>query len=111
MINNDKQTIYEALVAIGGFTVYQGRPVSDMALPCATFTLSDMSIDVNLDRELVNQSTEYTIDIFAKSTSEVSDILASVEAVMRGMSYVLTSALDLPDPDNIAHTQARFNLS
>ncbi len=109
-MNISKTTIYNALKDIDGVNVYQMRPASDLELPVVLFRLTDLSVDTNLDSELVNQSEEYTIDIFATKTSEASQILSDVEETMRGLGYILTTCTDLDDPDGIAHTQAIFNL-
>jgi hypothetical protein len=110
-MQNDKTTIYNALKEVEGLNVYQKRPVDDMVLPCLTFRRSNVTVSVNLDRELVNQSQSYDIDIFATKQSEVDGYLAEVEEIMRGMGYVMGGAIDLDDPDNIAHINVRFNLS
>lgn len=110
-IEVSKQTIFEALEAIEGLTVYNLRPKVDMALPCVLFTLTDMGVDVNLDKDVANQTEQYTLDIFGKTSTITSNYLVSIEAVMRNLGYVLEFALDVPDPDNISHINTRFNIN
>lgn len=108
---NDKIEIYNALSEIEGLNVYQKRPVDDMDLPCCVFYRSRVTIDVTLDRNIANQSQSYDISVFATKQSDVDDFIKEIESKMRAMNYVLVSSIDLDDPDNIAHTSLRFNLS
>jgi hypothetical protein len=109
-MNSTKQQIYEKLSEIDDVSVYQIRPQSSLELPCIVFSLSDVSVDVDLDSEIYNQTEEYTIDIFAIKTSETSSLLVSIEEKMREMGYILQGALDIPDPDSISHLNATFRL-
>jgi hypothetical protein len=110
-MNLTKKEIFEKLSEIEGVEVFQLRPASGLTLPCIIFQLSDLNIQVNLDKELINQSEEYTIDIYAQKTTETSSILSSVEEKMRELGYVMEFAGDIPDPDSISHLNTRFKLN
>ena len=109
-IEVNKQTIFEALSTISGLNVYNTRPNADMQLPCVTFKMSDLKVEIDLSKDISNQSDEFTLDFFAEKSVDVTAFFISVEAVMRNLGYVLVFAGDVEDPDDVRHINARFNL-
>jgi len=109
ILQSPKSEIYNKLKETG-YTVYQNRPEVLGVLPCIVFSIGDNS-GVYTFTDLGYQNIIVDIDIYADTSTGSSTILTAVESEMRELGYMLTSSLDIPDPDLISHVSATFNLS
>lgn len=88
--------------------VEQNNPVVFNNLPVTTFKVSGNSVDLDLDGDIRKQDIEIGIDIWSETSVEASQILNSVESVMRANDYKMTFSSDIPNIDSIFHISSRF---
>ena len=78
-------------------------------LPALTFYISNQKTAQDLSGQIVQQETEVTIDIWANTSTEASEILRKLEATLRAEKWKLVFSADVPNPDKtIFHTTTRF---
>lgn len=78
-------------------------------LPALTFYISNQRTTQDLTGQIVRQITEATIDIWADTSTEASEILTQLERTMREHRWILTFSADIPNPDQtIYHIATRF---
>ena len=101
-----KTAVYSALSGITGATVQSANTPIGKSLPVITYRVSQNAPRYDFDKTIGLQDIEITIDIFA--TGSTSTLLASAETAMRTIDYFLTYTADIPDPEGLQHTNARF---
>ena len=101
-----KTTVYAALNTLTGVTVQKSSTPIGLNLPVLSYRVSQNAINPTFDKNIGLQDIEITIDIYAEGST--STILANAEEVMRGIDYFLTYTADIPDPEGLEHTNARF---
>lgn len=102
-----KSDIYAALNTLG-VPVRQSSQKVASEVPAITFHVGDNNTELTMDKNIRRQDILITIDIWAKTGPAADSLLAQVETKMRAMGYRLAFTLDVPDPDNIAHINTRF---
>ena len=102
-----KKDIYDLLKTITK-NVSQTQPTVFNSLPYLTFAIVDNYTNVDLDNTILSQDIEVKIDIWAESSVEASQLLSSLEEVMRGDNWRLVYSADVPNIGDIFHTVTRF---
>jgi hypothetical protein len=114
-----KKSIYDILKTIVSITldgetldvkVRQERPdeVIDDDLRMITFRVSDNSANYDLSSDLYKQDIEITVDLWALSSRETTEMLEAVEQKMRDENYLLETSFDIPDPKGYSHIVCVF---
>lgn len=104
-----KADLYELLLTTGA-TVYQVRPKEITVFPCITFQIANNTVNADLNKEIGYQNIDINIDFWAKTSDVCSNLFAMTEEILRGGGYLLSSSLDVPDPEGYYHISARFTL-
>lgn len=105
---NPKKEVYTALKTLG-YPVMQGSQAVIAETPCITFSVQGNGVNLDLDNDITHQEVIIGVDIWADDSITASDILAKVEAKMRGIFYRMTNSLDVPNPDpSLFHTACSF---
>lgn len=102
-----KKTEIYNLLASTGYTVYQERPEIIESFPSITFRITRNVAEYSLDRSIGRQNVEVAIDLWARNSSETSQMLVDVEAVMISNDYVMSGNYDIPD--EVSHISLLFN--
>ena len=110
MIYEPKKDIYTILSQISGAKVYQTRPEIIKELPAITFNIGSNVPEYVLDKDIGMQNIEVIIDIFAKTSAESGELLATLEETMLENGYRLIFNMDMPEND-LHHITTRFKLS
>lgn len=97
-LDTAKSTVYGVLKTLSA-TVAQSNADIENTLPAVVFKVSDNAPDYNLDSGIDSQDVEITVDIFAKTSTGASTLLASTESKMRNAGYLLVFTKDVPDPE------------
>lgn len=108
MMYSPKKDLYD-LLSTTGIPVYQTRPELEAVFPCITYLVADNKVIADLDKEIGYQTMVFNIDIWAKTSSESTELLGTVEELLRGQGYILSSSNDLVDLDGYSHIATRFN--
>jgi len=110
MIYEPKKDIYRILSSINGVKVYQTRPEAIEEFPSITFNIGSNVPEYVLDKDIGMQNIEVIIDIFAKTSVESGELLATLEQTMLENDYRLVFNMDVPE-DDLHHITTRFKLS
>lgn len=102
-----KKDVYNLLKTLK-VGVAQTQPTTFNELPFINFEVTGNRAELFLDNEIASQNIEVKIDIWANSSTEASNLLSSVEEVMRSDLYRLSFSADIPNPGNIFHISTRF---
>ena len=103
-----KQEIYELLKTLE-VGVSQTQPTVFNELPYLNFDIVENAIqDLGLNNEIISQSIETKIDIWADTSVEASELLSRLEEVMRNNYWRLVYSADVPNTGNIFHIVTRF---
>ncbi len=102
-----KEDIYNILKSLD-YYVSQIQPDTFNELPAIIFYVSDNSVDLDLSNEIINQSIEVIIDIWAEDSVTASKVLNEVESIMRENLYKLSFSADIPNIGNVFHINTRF---
>lgn len=107
-IYEPKADLYTALCTLN-YPVMQNSEADFSELPLITFYVVNNYIELTLDNSLAKQTIEVVIDIWAKATSEITQIFKDLEALMRSNYYKLTFSSDVPNIDSsVHHMTTRF---
>lgn len=108
MMYNPKQDIYTALQEAGA-VVLQGSQEVFTKTPAITFSVSDNSIELDLNNEIASQELTIILDIWTESSMEASELQAKTEEIMRSLGYRLSYSADVPRPEGaLHHINCRF---
>lgn len=111
----DLFTLIKSAVNLAEVNVYQVRPevLEDLSVKSSIlFSLSNNNAKMTIDKGIAWQSIEVEIHILALKRKTAGQLLVAVTGVLNDNGYELTySNPNVPDPDGIAHTVARFNLT
>ena len=107
-----KATLYNLLTSNLPYAVSQGSQAVFNQLPAVTFTIANNVPSVNLNREIVSQALEVQIDIWAETSTEASNALLTIEALMRANDYQMTFNQDVPNnASELKHIVTRFAIA
>lgn len=103
-----KEDIYSALQELG-ITILQGAQEVFTKTPAITFSVSDNSIELDLNNEISSQELTIILDIWTESSTEASELLQKTERIMRMLGYRLSYSADIPRPEGaLHHISCRF---
>lgn len=102
-----KSDIYNNLKTLG-YYVSQKQPAEFTDLPAIVFSVTDNSLELELDNSIGSQSIEVTIDIWSEDSVTGSNTMSEVEKVMRSDLYDMTYSNDVPNEGNLYHIVTRF---
>lgn len=104
-----KEEVYKILSELP-YWVSQREPNKFKELPSIIFKCSNNAVNLDLDNEVSSQEIGIIIDIYAKTSSESTKILAEVETKMRENLYRMTFSSDeVPSNSGISRINARFD--
>lgn len=105
-----KADIYTALSTNlpEGTFIASTQPESLVQLPAVIFSIEDNSVRLDLDNDIVAQDIVAIVDIYAKTSVEASSLVASIEAILRGLGYKLTFNNEVPNIGSLVHINTRF---
>lgn len=107
-MQNPKTEVYSLLSTLG-YTVSQPSTNEFTTFPVVTYAITNDAADViDMDNNMLSQNVVATIDIWTTTSIEGSSILARIEQLLRENNYTLDWSSDIPNPNAIYHTQARF---
>ncbi len=104
-----KTDIYNALNSITGVTVFQQLPEIIGTLPSITFSIDNAKPQHALDGEWLHNDVTVDVDIFAKTSDEVSSLLIEVITEMLGLEFTCTAMRDIREKAGMAHMAMQFN--
>lgn len=87
--------------------VYQTSQNVFNKFPTITFEVLNNSTSLLLDNSIAVQDISVQVDIWTETSEEASDLLSSVEELMRNNYYRLDFSGDIPNGD-IYHITTRF---
>lgn len=103
-----KEDIYSALQDLG-ITILQGSQDVFTKTPAITFSVSDNSVELDLNNEISSQELTIVLDIWTESSTEASELLQKTEKIMRKLGYRLSYSADIPRPEGaLHHINCRF---
>ena len=103
-----KKEVYNALKALGYSCSQGSQPVFNKT-PAITFYISDNAPTYDLDKYIVGQEVEITVDIWADDSVTTTNVAKQAEVAMREIDYLLTYQADIPRPEGaLYHIQMRF---
>ncbi|MCI8309104.1 MAG: hypothetical protein HFJ45_02610 [Clostridia bacterium] len=102
-----KKDIYQILKSVNT-NVSQTQPTAFNKLPYINFSITDNSVNLDLNNNINYQDIEVQIDIWAEDSVSSSNLLSKVEEKMRENLYILTYSSDVPNTGNIFHIVSRF---
>lgn len=102
-----KKDIYNSLKTLDCY-VSQTQPSTFNELPAVIFNVGNNTVDVDLDNNIISQTIEIIIDIWAEDSVTASNVLSQVEEIMRKNQYTMTSSNDVPNTGNLFHINSRF---
>ena len=102
-----KKTEIYNLLKTTGYTVYQERPEVIETFPSISFRITKNVPEYALDKGIGRHNVEVAIDLWARNSSETSQMLIDVEAVMISNDYVMNGNYDIPDA--VSHISLLFN--
>lgn len=106
-----KEEVYKILSELP-YWVGQNQPNKLKELPSIIFKCSNNAVNLDLDNEILSQDLTIVIDIYAKTSSEATRILAEVECKMRENYYHMPFSSDeVPSNVGISRINARFDKS
>ena len=103
-----KKDIYDLLKANLNCGVAQTQPTVFNDLPFINFEVSNNSVELMLSNDIAYQNIEITIHIWADNSVSASNLLSSVEELLRQNGYQLTYSADVPNVGDIFHIVTRF---
>ena len=103
-----KKDIYDLLKDNLECGVAQTQPTAFNDLPFVNFEVSNNSVSLMLDNDIGYQNIEVSIHIWADNSVEASNLLSTIEGLMRNDGYRLTYSADVPNIGDIFHTITRF---
>lgn len=103
-----KKDIYDLLKNNLECGVAQTQPTVFEDLPFVNFEISNNSVSLMLDNDIGYQNVEASIHIWANSSVEASNLLSTIEELMRNEGYQLTYSADVPNIGDIFHIITRF---
>lgn len=105
-----KVDICNSLKTIEGVEVYQKKPKKFLTdkLPAVTFFVLRNETNLNLDNEIATQDLAIQIDVWADRSTEATNTLKQIEAVMRENFYTLRFSQDFDDPSGLNRITTRF---
>lgn len=109
MMYQPKTDLFSLLSEIDGVSVYQNKPQINANFPCIVFLVADNKVNGTLDKEIGFQEMIFNIDIYAKTSLESSELLTTLEELLRDNYYRLASSVDLIEQDGYSHIATRFN--
>lgn len=102
-----KSDVYNSLKELN-YYVSQTQPATFNDLPAIIFSVSNNTIDVDLDNEIISQDLEILIDVWAEDSVTASKVLSQVEEIMRKNLYKMSYSSDVPNNGNLYHVSNRF---
>ena len=102
-----KTTLYNALKTLNADVSPSSDNVFNV-LPAVTYRVSQNAPDYDFQKTINLQEVETTIDIYANSSTEASNLLSSVEIKMRDIDLFLNFTADIPNADGLYHISTRF---
>lgn len=103
-----KEEVYTALNALG-YSCTQGSQSVFNETPAITFYISDNSPTYDLDKKIVGQEVEMTVDVWGDDSVTTTSVAQEAEDAMREIDYLLTYLADIPSPEGaLYHIQMRF---
>lgn len=105
-----KTDIYNSLKSLN-YYVSQTQPPVFNELPALIFRVGNNSINTDLDNNILSQTLEVQIDIWAEDSVTASNILSQVEETMRSNLYEMSFSNDVPNIGNLYHIVTRFTKS
>lgn len=103
-----KSEIYNSLKELPCAVIQTAQAVFN-EFPVVTFEVLNNSTSLFLDNSISSQDISVKIDIWAESSPEASNLLSSIEEIMRSNHYRLDFSGDVPNIDNeIFHISTRF---
>ena len=105
-----KTDIFNSLKTLN-YYVSQTQPPKFNDLPAIIFKVGNNSITTDLDNNILSQSLEVQIDIWAEDSVTASQVLSQVEETMRSNLYEMSFSNDVPNIGNLFHIVTRFTKS
>ena len=102
-----KSDIYNSLKKLN-YYVAQTQPPTFNELPAIIFSVSNNSVNTDLDNTILSQNIEVQIDVWAEDSVTASTVLSQVEEIMRGNLYNMSFSNDVPNISNLYHIVSRF---
>jgi len=107
-IYNPKKDVFKALNALG-YSCIQGNQSVFNKTPAITFYISDNHPQYDLDKAIVANLAEMTVDVWGDDSVTTSRVASEAEQAMREIDYLLTYQADIPRPEGaLYHIQMRF---
>ena len=107
-MQNPKTEVYSLLCTLCA-NVRQPSTNEFTQFPAITYAITnDAAYVIDMDNNMLSQDVIVTIDIWTMTSTEGSSMLSNIEELLRANNYILDWSSDIPNPDIIYHTQARF---
>ena len=102
-----KSDVYNSLKKLN-YYVSQSQPSQFNDLPAIIFKVGNNSITTDLDNNILSQTIEVQIDVWAEDSVTASTVLSQVEEIMRSNLYEMSFSNDVPNIGNLYHIVSRF---
>jgi len=102
-----KTIVYDALKTLNA-DVSQASSNIFNDLPAVTYMITNNIPNYDFDKDINLQDLEVTIDIYANSSTDATNLLKAAELNLRSIDLFLNFVTDLPNTDGLYHTNARF---
>ena len=107
-IYNPKKEVYNTLSHLG-YSCTQGNQSVFNQTPAITFYISDNNPQYSLEKNIMGNFIEITVDVWGDDSVTTSRVAQETEQAMRGIDYLLTYLADIPRPEGaLYHIQMRF---
>ena len=103
-----KKETYELLQELG-YDVYHIRPDVIESVPCLIYHMALNESEVDIKNEIGRQEQTYEIDVWALNSSQATEILIELDALLRQNGYIPVNQLDVPD-EKYSHVNCRYKL-
>lgn len=109
---NLKSNVYSALNAITAISdrVYFFYPDDFTTLPCVSYYEITNKETAGADDDEYQSEIEFIVDVWSKSSSEISSIALEVNTAMQGLGFKRTASRDMSEQDTkIYHKNMKFS--